>query len=55
MATSTLSAIITSTLSDVTTLGGVAISGVLAIAVALLILGFFWSKLKRRAVGGRGF
>lgn len=55
MSTSTLSAIIASVTSDTTTLGAVAISAVLGIAVALMILGFFWSRLRRRAVHSKGF
>lgn len=55
MSTSTVLTIIGSVIADTTTLGGVAITGILGIAVALMILGFFWFRLQRRAVKSKGF
>lgn len=55
MSTSTLGALITAITADTVSLGAVAISAVTGIAVALMILGFFWSRLKRRAVHAKGF
>lgn len=55
MSTSTLGALIASTLVDVKDLGTIAITGIFSIAVALMILGFFWSRLTKRATKSKGF
>jgi len=54
MSTSTVGALIASVTSDVTSTGGVAIVAFMGIAVGLLIFGFFWSRLKSRAVRAKG-